>query len=118
MARSPPSPGVCPPLERPPSLPPVRQAMLRILRHPIGDAPDCAALVIRNKKGATLRYGDADRATPDALSDIAKAPVSHGVVNPQILRQAPALASALAFQPPAATSRRPYRASGLVHGSN
>ncbi len=37
-------------------------------------------------------------------------------LNPTILRQAAAFVSALAFQPPAATSRHPYRASGLVLG--
>jgi hypothetical protein len=42
------------------------------------------------------------------LSDIVKAPVSHGVVNPTILRQA----QAFAFGRP----RRGYRASGLVLG--
>ena len=48
------------------------------------------------------------------LSDIAKAPVSHGGLNPTILRQAQAFA--FLFQPtdPPPRTRRPYRASGLV----
>src|SRR5271157_3000807 len=50
------------------------------------------------------------------LSDIAKAPVSHGVVNPTILRQAQAFAFAFSPSDPCRRPRRGYRASGLVLG--
>jgi hypothetical protein len=59
-----------------------------------------------------------DHALPqraDGLSDIAKAPVSHGV-EPRDLRQAQDLASFSALQITQPSPATPYRASGFVQG--